>query len=258
MQGGKVPRSKSWCLHNYYFSFPFCCNVWWLGPRHMPASCDIIFHYQGETIVKTGIYYVFLDVLKVESFLFFVNCILFITTSFSLWFLTETWWHTGDDFWWSLCYHDDGIVFHLHRTRIQWVFFCPFWNLWALCVWVPWSLLQVASLPLGLTDMQRNTFGIAFCKQFLLFHFRDASTVGLVKVRSTYHLAWTQSGMVPGVNSRFLTPWKWRCQFCWVWLKWILESCWATLTEGSLVMTWIFGKLENISIIPIGFNLGKA
>lgn len=42
LQGGKVPGSKSWCVHNYNVSIPLCCHVWRLGPWYMLVSCNTI------------------------------------------------------------------------------------------------------------------------------------------------------------------------------------------------------------------------
>lgn len=56
---------------------------------------------------------------------------------------TETWRYRWNDFWGSLCYHDDGTFFDLHRTDLQWILFCPIWTFWAFCIRLSWYFMQV-------------------------------------------------------------------------------------------------------------------
>lgn len=116
-----------------------------------------------------------------------VSCTYFIFIFFSP--ETETWRHQWNDFWWSLCYYDDGIILNLHRIDIQWIFFGPIWTVRALCLWMSWSFLQVGTCLYDWSIWREPKiflFSLSVLLTFISLLCRDASTAGLVKVRATY------------------------------------------------------------------------
>lgn len=52
--------------------------------------------------------------------------------------------HHGNDFWRTLCYSVDGTVLNLYGVNIQWIFLSAIWIIQPICIFVPWSVLQVS------------------------------------------------------------------------------------------------------------------
>ena len=196
LQGGKISRSKSWCIYYCHISISFCCHVWWLGAWNMLVTCDTLFFNQGKETLQSGhifcfclirqcLYVTILAYIKLGSFLsspFWWNLIEFNSG------FTEARRHHGDDLWWSLCHFDDVNFLNLHRFDLQWVLLCPLWTVWPLCICLPRSFLQVYDLETENTRWWPLPFNPFFPLLIMVFDdsCRDATTDGLIKVRQTY------------------------------------------------------------------------